>query len=89
MSRLARPNGNELSGLLSVVDVLVHDHRRHANQISFRPTVLSAVVEIVAAAFDHQQKFLENMAMLTASFLWSRFPAPLHPTRVPPPRSIG
>ena len=73
MSRLLRPHGNELSGFLSVVDMLVHDHRRHTNQISFRPTVLRAVVEIVAAAFDHQQKFLENVAMLTASLARSDF----------------
>ena len=73
MSRLLRPNGQELSGFLSIVDVLVHDHRRYTNQIPFRPTVLRAVVEIVAAALDHQQKFLEDMAMLTASLPRSDF----------------
>src|SRR5580765_142757 len=46
---------------------------RPTKPILFRPTVLSAVVEIVAAPVDHQQKFLENMAMLTASPLWRDF----------------
>ena len=73
MARLLGPNRNQLSGLLSVVDVLVHDHRRHTNQIPFRPTVLRAVVEIVTSAFDHQQEFLENMPVLAAAFARSDF----------------
>ncbi len=83
MSRLLWPDGYELRGVLAVIDVLVHDHRRHTNQIPFGPTVLRAVVEIVTAPFDHQQKFFEDMAMLTASLPGRDF------LRVPPPRSIG
>ena len=40
MARLLGPDRNQLSGLLPIVDVLVHDHRRHTNQIPFRPTML-------------------------------------------------
>ena len=68
MSRLARPYGNELSGIVSVIDVLVHDHRRYTDQISFSPRVLRPVVQIVTAAFDHQQQFLEYVAVLAAPF---------------------
>ena len=89
MSRLTRPNGNELSGIVSIVDMLVHDHRRHTDQITFLPRMLGAVVQIVTAAFDHQQKFLENVAVLTAPLARTRSPAPSSPSRALPLRSIG
>ena len=35
--------------------------------------MLSAIVQIVALAFDHQQEFLEDVPMLTAPFAWGDF----------------
>ena len=89
MPRLARPNGHQLSGVRPVIDMLVDDHRRHTDQIACLPGMSRALVQIVAAAFDHQQKFLENMTVLTATLARTRFPAPSHPNRARPLRSIG
>ena len=68
MSRLARPYGNEPSGIVSGVDVLVHDHRRYTDQVAFFPRVLRSVVQIVNVAFVQQQQLLEFVAVRPAPF---------------------
>jgi hypothetical protein len=64
MARLTRPNGDELSGISSIVDMLAADHRRNTNQITFLPGMSRALVKVITPALHHQQKLLENMTVL-------------------------
>ena len=66
MARLTRPNGDELSGISSIVEVLVTDHRGDANQVARLPGMSRALVKVITPTFHHQQKFLENVTVFTA-----------------------
>src|SRR6266481_6610607 len=66
MTRLTRPNGDELSGIGPIVDMLVADHRRDTNQITRLPGMSRALVKVITPALHHQQKLLENVTVFTA-----------------------
>ena len=66
MARLTRPNGEELSDIRSIVDMLVADHRRDTNQVTRLPGMSRALVKVITPAFHHQQKLLENVTVFTA-----------------------
>src|SRR5580765_7031179 len=66
MARLTRPNGDELSCIGPIVDMLVTDHWRNTDQITCFPGMSRALVQVVTPAFHHQQKFLENVTVFTA-----------------------
>ena len=66
MARLTRPNGDELSGIRPIIDMLVADHRRDTNQIACLPKMSRALVKVITPALHHQQKLLENVTVFTA-----------------------
>src|SRR6185295_11420014 len=45
---------------------LMDDHRRHTDQIARFPGMARALVQIIAAALDDQQKLFENMPVHAA-----------------------
>lgn len=67
MARLTRPNGDKLSGIAPIVDMLVADHRRNTNQITCLPGMSRAFVNVITPALHHQQELLENVTVFTAT----------------------
>ena len=66
MARLSRPNGDELSRISPIVDMLVTDHWRNTNQITCLPGMSRAFVKVITPALHHQQELLENVTVFTA-----------------------
>ena len=67
MARLTRPNGDKLSRISPIVDMLVTNHWRDTNEVTCLPGMSRALVKVKTLAFHHQQKLLEDMTVFATT----------------------